>query len=134
MQEFPTYTTALASMEDSGSMQKAAANETFHITMMMDSLCYLPGIQAVHHAIANALRPLHPGGFLLASMVPDTITNSTTTGNCTTAIPREWINATTTRSKLGYDVMNLGSINKDGLYSFLLHKTANQQAQESGLQ
>ena len=134
LQEFPTYTTALASMEDSGSMQKAAANETFHIAMMMDSLCYLPDVQAVHHAIANALRPLHPGGFLLASMIPDSLTDSTVTRHCTTAIPMEWINATTTRSKLGYDVMDLGSINEDGLYSFLLHKTDNHRTQESGLQ
>mmetsp|Transcript_126 Transcript_126/g.151 ORF Transcript_126/g.151 Transcript_126/m.151 type:complete len:914 (-) Transcript_126:147-2888(-) len=121
--KFPTYSASVASMEDSASMRKAVvtggSNGAFHIAMLMDSLCYLPNIEAVQKTIANSLYPLHQGGLLIASMIPQTAYE--TRQYCETAITREWIKKMS--GILGYEILELGSVNENGLYSFILKKT-----------
>lgn len=121
--QFPSFTASVASMENSSSMQNAigsgASNGEFHIAMIMDSLCHLPDTEAVQNAIANALQPLHVGGLLVASEIPQTIYGTSTF--CKTVITKNWItNSTTT---LGYEILQFGAVSVNGIYSFILKKT-----------
>jgi len=122
------FKAAVASMEDATSMQKAViqsgSSSSFHIALLIDSLCYMPDSQAVQQAIANALDLLDTGGLLVASMIPETLEAMQ---SCNTLIGRDVI--ISMGGLLGYNILNFtemshwGIGNQTGRYSFVLKKT-----------
>ena len=129
LNKFSNYTALIASMKNASSMQEAIGSrgtKEFHIALLMDSLCHLPDSKAVEKAIANALYPLHHGGLLVASMLPQTTFEEHQF--CQTTITNEQI--TRMGVNVGYEVLHLDIVgnaskveHQEGLYSFLLKKT-----------